>query len=110
MKSRLIFRKALGATLLVIAFSIAIGAQSDGQYIKGVVQSPSGGPFSSVWVIVSQNAREQGRSLTGDDGKYYISNLSDGGYDLQVYRGSDLIYRGQVNLTANSRRHDIVIR
>jgi hypothetical protein len=109
MKSRLIFRKALGATLLVIAFSIAIGAQSN-RYIRGVVQSPSGSLFSSVWVIASQNGAEKGRSLTGDDGKYYISNLNDGECNLEVYRGNTLIYKGQVNLSADSRRHDIVIR
>ena len=110
MKGRLICRSALGVTLLAIALSTGIGARSNDRDLKGVVQSPSGRMFSSVWVVVSQNGHEQGRSLTGDDGRYYISNLNDGGYDLAVYRGSDLIYKGQVNLGADSRRHDIVIR
>ena len=34
-----------------------------------------GKPARSVWVIISLNGREKGRSLTGDDGKYYIANL-----------------------------------
>ncbi len=111
MKSRLILRKALGTSLMVITLSIAtMGGWSDDRYIRGVVQSPSGRVFSSVWVIVSQNAQEKGRSLTGDDGKYYIANLNDGVYDLAVYRGNNLIYQGQVDLRADNRRHDVLIR
>ena len=111
MKSRLIFPKALGVTLLVITLSTAtIGAWSGDGYIKGVVQSPSGRAFSSVWVIVSQNGYEKGRSLTGDDGKYYISNLNDGVYDLVVYRGTSQMYQGQVDVRADNRRHDVLIR
>jgi len=110
MKSRLIFRTPLAATLLAIVFSIAVSAQSDDRCIKGIIQSPSGRPFSSVWVIVSQNGNEKGRSLTGDDGKYYISNLSDGVYDLAVYKGNGLLHKEQVDLRADSRRHDILIR
>ncbi len=109
MKSRLIFRISLGATLLAIVFSIGISAQSDAGYIKGAVTSSSGKPFSSVWVVVSQNGNEKGRSLTGDDGKYYISNLSDGVYDLAVYRGNGLLRTIQVTLRADSRRYDISI-
>jgi hypothetical protein len=110
MKGRLIFRKILGATLLGMVLSIVLGAHAEDRYIKGVVQSPSGRQFSSVWVIVSQNGDEKGRSLTGDDGRYYISNLSDGVYELAIYRGSDLLYKEQVDLRADTRRHDILIR
>jgi hypothetical protein len=110
MKSRFIFLKPLTATLLTIVFSLAISAQPDDRYIKGVVQSPSGRPLTSVWVIVSQNGNEKGRSLTGDDGKYYISNLDDGAYDLLVYRGDKLMSKEQVHLRADSRRHDVLIK
>ena len=62
MKSRLIFPKAFGATLLVITLSIAtVGALPGDRYMRGVVQSPSGRVFSSVWVIVSQNGYEKGQ-------------------------------------------------
>ena len=110
MKSRIIFRIPLGAALLVMVFSVALSAQSDADCVRGVVKSSSGRPFSSVWVVVSQNGDEKGRSLTGDDGRYYIANLGDGGYDLAVYRGNDLLYRGRVDLQANSRQHDILIQ
>ena len=110
MKSKLTLRKHLGATLLALVFSVAMSAQSDDRYMKGVVQSPSGRPFSSVWVITSQNGNEKGRSLTGDDGRYYISNLGDGVYDLAVYKDNNLLHREQLDLRADSRRHDILIR
>ncbi|MBV8856856.1 MAG: carboxypeptidase regulatory-like domain-containing protein [Acidobacteria bacterium] len=110
MKSRLIVRTLLAATLLAMVFAIAVSAQSDDRYMEGIVQSPNGALFSSVWVIVAQNGGEKGRSLTGDDGRYYINNLNDGAYDLAVYRGNSLLKEEQVNLRADSRRHDILIR
>jgi hypothetical protein len=109
MKHRLSFRTSLGAILAAVVFSIAISAQSNPNYIKGVVKS-SGRPLSSVWVIVNQNGSEKGRSLTGDDGRYYINNLSDGVYDLTVYRGNSQLHREQVVLRADSRLRDILIR
>src|SRR5205085_12550739 len=104
MKSRLIFRTPLAATLLAIVFSIVVSAQSEDRCIKGIIQSPSGRPFSSVWRIVRQKGNEKGRSLTGDDGKYYISKLSDGVYDLAVYNVNGLWHTEQVDLRAHSRR------
>ena len=64
MKFRHIFRSAFGIALLAMVFSIALSAQSDATYIKGVVKSSSGRLFVSVWVAVSQNGVEKGRSLT----------------------------------------------
>jgi hypothetical protein len=110
MKSRLVFRTLLRATLLAIVLSVAGSAQTGGRYIKGVVKSPSGKLFSSVWVVASQNGNEKGRSLTGDDGKYYIDNVSDGAYDILVYRGNSLLHKEQIELRADSRRHDVLIR
>ncbi len=110
MNTKLVFRTSLGAALLAIVFSLAVSARPDNSYVKGIVKSPSGNLFTSVWVIVSQNGYEKGRSLTGDDGKYYISNLSDGVYDVAVYQGRRQIYKGQVYLRADTRRHDISIR
>jgi len=48
-------------------------------------------------VIVSLNGREKGRSLTGDDGKYYIADLDPGTYDFIVERGGQL-YKGRATL------------
>ena len=65
-------------------------------FVKGTVTS-AGKPARSVWVIVSLNGREKGRSLTGDDGKYYIADLDPGTYDFIVERGGQL-YKGRATL------------
>ena len=65
-------------------------------FVKGTVTS-AGKPARSVWVIISLNGREKGRSLTGDDGKYYIANLDPGTYDFAVERREQL-YKGRATL------------
>jgi hypothetical protein len=65
-------------------------------FVKGTVTS-AGKPARSVWVIVSLDGREKGRSLTGDDGKYYIANLDPGTYDFVVQRGEQL-FKGRATL------------
>jgi hypothetical protein len=109
MRNRLIVRAALGIVLLAMVFAVTPRAQSDGNYITGVVTSPSRRPLASVWVIVSQNDQEKGRSLTGDDGTYYISNLSAGTYNLMVYGKKGKLSAEQVNLPGDST-HNISIK
>ena len=65
-------------------------------FVKGTVTA-AGKPARSVWVIISLNGREKGRSLTGDDGKYYIANLDPGTYDFVVERREQL-YQGRATL------------
>jgi hypothetical protein len=108
MKLRHIFQAAFGIVLLAMVFSIALSAQSGKTHIQGVVKSSSGKLFTSVWVTISQNNVEKGRSLTGDDGKYYISNLTEGVYDIVVREGNRQLYKGQVNLSGDGS-HDILI-
>lgn len=107
MKTGHIFRTAFGILILTMVFAIASSAQSDGS-VKGTVRS-SGRLLTSVWVSVSQNGAEKGRSLTADDGKYYIDGLSSGVYDIVVIRANRQLYKGQVNLSGNSS-YDISIR
>ncbi|HVG33881.1 MAG TPA: carboxypeptidase-like regulatory domain-containing protein [Pyrinomonadaceae bacterium] len=113
MRNRLIVRAALGIVLLAIAFALTPGAQSDGDYITGVVTLRTGArtvrPLPSAWVIVSQDGNEKGRSLTGDDGAYYIGNLSAGTYKLMVYEKNRQLSDEQVNLPGDSS-HDISVK
>jgi hypothetical protein len=109
MKNRLIVRVAFGIVLLAIVFSMASSSRSDGDYITGVVTAPSRRPLASAWVIISQNGYEKGRSLTGDDGTYYISNLSAGTYNLIVYSRNRQLAAEQVNLPGDSN-HNVLIR
>jgi hypothetical protein len=109
MKTTRILQTVFGIILLAALFSFVVSAEPGGHSIKGLVTGQSGRPLASVWVTVSQNGTEKGRSLTGDDGKYYISSLYDGTYDIAVLQGSRQVYTGQVQLPANSV-HDILIK
>lgn len=109
MKNRIVCRTVFLAGFLVLVFSVALSSQRAAIYVKGLVSS-SNRPLRSVWVIASQSGQEKGRSLTGDDGRYYIGNLSDGTYDILVLRGREPIYRGQVKLPESSNFNIVIGR
>jgi hypothetical protein len=108
MRNRLIFQTVVGVIVLSIVLSMTLSARSAGAYITGTV-SKGGNPLPSVWVVISQDGYEKGRSLTGDDGKYYVSNLSDGVYKVAVYRGKLRIAEEEVSLPKDSR-HNIATK
>ena len=99
MKNRIVFRVALHAALVAVMFcSVALSSsRNPPTYVKGSVILAKR-PLRSAWVIASQAGQEKGKSLTGDDGKYYIGNLENGVYDLVVMNGKKQIYSGQVTL------------
>ena len=87
---------------LALVVSLAFGfSQFRRNSVKGLVMS-SNKPLRSVWVIASQYGAEKGRSLTGDDGKYFIDNLSAGTYDIVVEQAKRQVWRGQVNVTVST--------
>jgi len=94
---------------MATVFTGAAGAQSSRTFLKGAVLSSTGRPVRSVWVIVGQNGRDTGRSLTGDDGRYYIGNLAPGRYDVTVSNGRTQLHKGQVSLPA-SGSYDIRVK
>ena len=97
MKSKNIFRATIGVCLTVVILAAGLSAQYSRNYLKGQVKLSSK-PLRAAWVIVSQSGKESGRSLTGDDGKYYISNLDQGAYDIIVQKGKQQLYKGQVDV------------
>ena len=98
MKGRLILRTALGAVLLTALVSASLPAlAADEGYMKGAV-TRSKQPVRSAWVILMQNGAEKGRSLTGDDGRYYIGELAAGEYDIVVKQGARSVFTGRVRL------------
>jgi hypothetical protein len=109
MKIVRILRPVFGIILLAALFSFAFSAEPVGRYIKGSVTASTGRPVASVWVTISLNGAERGRSLTGDDGKYYISNLAEGTYDIVVLQGNRQIYRGKVIIPGDIT-HNILIK
>jgi hypothetical protein len=109
MKRGLGLRAILWAVVMATAFSGVSSAQSSTRtYLKGTVLSPRG-PVRSVWVIVGQSGRDKARSLTGDDGRYYIGNLEPGQYYVTVSNGKSQLHKGQVSLPKD-RTYNIRIR
>ena len=102
MSNEAIIRACLGVILTAFVTASAIGFQAqNATYIKGVV-TQSKKPLRSVWVITSQEGQERGRSLTGDDGKFYIGNLPLGDCEIAVWQGKQQIYIGRVSLPGNN--------
>lgn len=104
----------LGLTLaLLVLRPSAMGAPKPSpapsrDYITGKVTSGQSNPARSVWVMVYDGTNLKGRSLTGDDGRYYIGGLDDKTYTVVVRRqtsGSDLVSQS-VSLPQN-RVHNI---
>jgi hypothetical protein len=88
-------KSTAAAVLLILLFTVPtmfgrgrIATQGAGYITGNVTSISSGRPVASVWVIMKQGGNEKGRSLTGDDGSYYIGNLGDGGYEILVTKGA----------------------
>lgn len=78
-------------------------------YITGKVVQRSN-PVRSVWVLLYDGNRLQGRSLTGDDGRYYIGGLENKKYTIIVKRQptASNLFSQQVTLPKN-RQFDITV-
>lgn len=103
MRSALIWLLSLIVSLLVVPLETLRAADVSSNYISGRVVSGSSKPARSLWVILSVGATQKGRSLTGDDGKYYIGGLAKGTYTIAVRKqpaGVDL-FQSQVSLPQN---------
>jgi hypothetical protein len=98
----------LSLALTVILF-ITPAMASSKFYITGVVLSGAPPkPIPSVMVETYINGTLKGRSLTGDDGKYYIDGLDEGIYDILVKKGQQELSRKQLRLT-HSETFDITL-
>jgi hypothetical protein len=97
----------LVAALIAVASSGLADAQPSARtFVKGTVTS-AGKPARSVWVIISLNGGEKGRSLTGDDGKYYIAGVDPGSYDFVVVGRGVQLYKGRATLPITNGTFDI---
>ena len=101
----------LQVTVPIALVAAASSGMSDAQqstraFVKGTVTS-AGKPARSVWVIVSLNGSEKGRSLTGDDGKYYIAGVDPGTYDFVVEEKGAQLYKGRATLPIVNDTFDI---
>ena len=100
---KLLFAAMLGIWFIAsIVFFIPLSKAKPNLYLTGrVVSSSSNNPISSVWVEVVKAGSRVGRSLTGDDGRYYISGLDKGLYEIAVIQNNQVLYRCQIQLTGN---------
>lgn len=94
-----------GAALVALCLLLlgpAVEAQSSCS-IQGLVIASSGRPVASVWVLLIRGGQEGSRSLTGDDGRYYMGGLGPGSYTIAVKQGQTRLFEATVTLRADER-------
>ena len=108
MGNQALIRASVIVIMIALLSAAAIGFQAQSPtYLKGVV-TQSNKPVRSVWVIASQFGQERGRYLTGDDGKFYIPNLSSGDGDVVVWKDKQQIYSGRFNIPGDKTLNIVI--
>jgi hypothetical protein len=108
--------KPVRRTLLVIAALICIAnlnvnltAQPRGSFehsITGRVLSRISKPVPNLWVLAYEGSRLKNRSLTGDDGSYFIARLEAKTYTIVVkreLRSTEDLFRSDVRVPLSGR-------
>lgn len=97
-------------TALVVGLALALtliaaSAYAQSHSLTGVVYSAAGQPAPSLVVKVLKNGHERGRSLTGDDGRYFIGSVQAGTYTVVVTRrqGDNPLLQKQVQVNGDTR-------
>lgn len=72
-----------------------------GGAVQGTVTTASGQPVTSAWVVFEHGGAEKGKSLTGDDGRYYVAGLGAGEYRVTVRKGDKVLYSGTARLSGD---------
>ena len=98
--------RILCLVLLLVAATHPAAQAAGSCSISGVVSTASGEPAASVWVTLLRDGARKGRSLSGDDGSYYIAGLDSGSYEIVVEDDGKVLYTGRVKLP-NDKAHDI---
>jgi hypothetical protein len=79
--------KQLLAILIAALLSLAFSDTSYAQNVSGTILQ-NNRPAPHVLVIFSRDNIEVARSITGNDGYYYIRNLPKGSYQVKIdYQG-----------------------
>ena len=94
------------ALIASVSSGLSEAQPSTRTFVKGTVIS-EGKPARSVWVVISLNGQEKGRSLTGDDGKYYIAGVDPGTYEFVVVARGVQLYQGRATLPVVNNTFDI---
>ena len=108
-------RTKLNLTKLVIGllFVISINVMNfqahaqEKEYVTGKITYQSNGRCANgLWVEIHFDSLLKGRSLTGDDGRYYVTGLTPGSFELVVKRGESVLLRCNIMLPTH-RSYDI---
>jgi hypothetical protein len=102
-------RKSSAFALGLALSALAATARADTCSLRGVVTEASGQPAPSVWIVLSQgpDGPERARSLTTDNGKYYVPSLSPGTYQISVRRGERTLAVEKEVQCSGDQIHDI---
>ncbi len=102
-KKEIIVTLMLFLLVSLVFFVPLSSSQKDFSVTGMVVSSSSGLPVSSVWVKVIKDGKHvAGKSLTGDHGRYYISSLTKGSYELIVIERAQEVFKSQFQLTEDT--------
>jgi hypothetical protein len=99
--------RGLFTGILIFIFIFLLRGPEDAKgdrlsYITGLVLSASSGrPMPSLWVMIYEEDIVRGRSLTGDDGKFFIGSLNRKEYKLVIKRGKAALFEGKIRLPEN---------
>lgn len=96
--------------VLVAAAALILPALASAASLSGRVTEAGGGPAASVWMVVSQGGGEVKRSLTGDDGRYYLDGLAKGNYQVTVEQRGKVVHSRQASLPAPDSRVTVDVR
>jgi len=94
----------LAAIVALANTQIGVRAQprtSGPHALTGRVLGRTARPVPNVWVLVYEGERLKSRSLTGDDGSYYISRLEERTYTIVVrkdLRSAEDLFRAEVHV------------
>lgn len=112
MNNSILFKKLLLPVLILsVIFLVQSVNAKDNFYITGTIYSTETNlPVSSIWVaIYNYNGTNRiSHSLTGNDGKYYISGLDRGSYWFIISRGAYKIFQKRIVLS-NNTTYDVSI-
>jgi hypothetical protein len=98
------------ALVLVATTALTLPALACAASLSGLVTTPDGSAVASVWLVVSKDGSEVKRSLTGDDGRYYLDGLAAGSYKVTVEQRGKAVHHGQASLPKADSRVTMDVR
>lgn len=94
--------------LLVVLFVAGMSAMNyypihaqESEYVTGEIKyAATGSAARGLWVEVYLGTMLKGRSLTGDDGRYYVAGLTPGSFEIVVKQNMTVLLRQGITLPA----------